>query len=334
MNDTSYTWSSSFVFPYESEWSMREKFCYLNALPLIEDKEAKRYISVPEDYCSYNKIRWYPFREKGLRACPKCIQSGYHSIIHDLGYFEYCFIHTDTRLVFYSYEVARSFEKGEPKLYTFLPKIRTIDLFNNLELRMQIETYKSMVKDIFPEHLCILDFHYHKNKKWKILPCLPEERYGAIGLMHSSTYHIYIFGGIESESGKYQKGVLKIGLPSFIEWEFINIKQNESYFQRAFSLITSNSLNNFFILGGQKEGEGDINDILVMEINNDHFDIKESKLLKLPSKMSFRYYKASMYDELDHTLYYYNENEDRQIVKINPNTFEVSEFTVGIKKLK
>ena len=178
------------------------------------------------------------------------------------------------------------------------------------------------------------EYYFIKNKKWKVLPCLPEERYGAIGLMHSSTYHLYIFGGIESESGKYQKGVLKIGLPSFIEWEFINIKQNESYFQRAFSLITSNSLNNFFILGGQKEGEGDINDILVMEINNDHFDIKESKLLKLPSKMSFRYYKASMYDELDHTLYYYNENADRQIVKINPNTFEVSEFSVGIKKFK
>ena len=47
-----------------------------------------------------------------------------------------------------------------------------------------------------------------------------------------------------------------------------------------------------------------------------------------------RLLRAVMYDELDHTLYYYNENVDRQIVKINPNTFEVSEFSVGIKKFK
>ena len=162
MNDTSYTWSSSFVLPYESEWSIREKFSYLNALPPVGDKKTKRIISVPEDYSSYDKIRWYPFWERGLRACPKCIQSGYHSIIHDLGYFEYCFIHKDTRLEFYSYEAARSFEKGEPQLYRFLPQIRTIDLLNNQELRMQIESYKSMIKHIFPEHLCILDYHMYK----------------------------------------------------------------------------------------------------------------------------------------------------------------------------
>ena len=42
MNDTSYTWSSSFVLPYESEWSIREKFSYLNALPPVGDKKTKR----------------------------------------------------------------------------------------------------------------------------------------------------------------------------------------------------------------------------------------------------------------------------------------------------
>ena len=92
MNDTSYTWSSSFVLPYESEWSVREKFCYLNALPPTEDKKFKKKIPFPADYDPYDKIQWRLPIERKFRACPLCIQSGYHSVIHDLDCFDYCFI--------------------------------------------------------------------------------------------------------------------------------------------------------------------------------------------------------------------------------------------------
>lgn len=159
MNDTSYTWSSSFVLPYESEWSVREKFCYLNALPPTEDKKFKKKIPFPADYDPYDKIQWRLPIERKFRACPLCIQSGYHSVIHDLDCFDYCFIHNDTLLVTYPFTLARQFENGEPRLYRFLSKIRAIDLIDNVNLKMKIYAYKSLVNDIFPERLNILNFN-------------------------------------------------------------------------------------------------------------------------------------------------------------------------------
>lgn len=170
MNDTSYSWNKSFVLPYESEWSIKEKFCYLNAFSSIDNKKFKEIVTVPEDYRSYDQIKWYPFTMRGVRACPKCIRSGYHSIIHDLGYFDYCFIHKHTQLQFYTNTPARTFKKSENQLYIFLPEVRAIDLIDNHKLKMKIDAYKTLIKDLFPEQLCILDFAKDKQ----------QERYGEL----------------------------------------------------------------------------------------------------------------------------------------------------------
>ena len=160
MNDTSYSWSTSFVLPFESEWSINEKFCYLNALQTVGTGKNKINIPLPEENKKYNKIiQRYPFLSRGQQICPICIQHGYHSVIHNLGYFEYCFIHRNTRLVFHPIHTrARAFEKGEPLLYEFLPKVRTINLIDNQKLRMQIEAYQALVKNVFPDYLHVIDF--------------------------------------------------------------------------------------------------------------------------------------------------------------------------------
>ena len=175
MNDTSYTWSSSFVLPYESKWSIEEKFCYLNALHSIGSGKNKINIPVPEDYKTYSTKKGAPFYEHCEKICPICIRSGYHSVIHNLEYLDYCFIHSGTRLEScHHHTQAREFEKGEPLLYEFLPHVRTIDLITNQKLRLKIEAYKTLVQNMFPDYLHIVDF---KNDK----------KYGNYGVLYENT---------------------------------------------------------------------------------------------------------------------------------------------------
>ena len=179
------------------------------------------------------------------------------------------------------------------------------------------------------------ELYYIQHKKWKNLPSLPEERYGAVVLMHNESYSLYIFGGIDSESGAYKKGVLKLGLPSFVKWEHVDINENAFYCELAFSAnaCVNNNGNTFYILGGQKESEGESNGVVMVTFNDQKMKVKESDI-KLPEKICFRYYKSCMFNEMENTLYYFCENEDRKMVKVNINSGEASEFIMEIQKLK
>jgi hypothetical protein len=100
------TWKPSFALPYESDWSIREKFSFMNAvapytvkvceienlrastaeeIPFINQLKSSKHSKFMDDY--------------KVRVCPECIKYGYHSYLHQLSLYDYCFIHKDTKII-------------------------------------------------------------------------------------------------------------------------------------------------------------------------------------------------------------------------------------------
>lgn len=110
MNINNYTWKDEYCLPYESKWSKIAKFCFLNGTSwatvqhnwrLREEicgKSSDRFFSyIPKfkakKYYPYGK--GYHFIEKYdvYRMCPVCMKHGYHSSLHEIEGFDYCFLH-------------------------------------------------------------------------------------------------------------------------------------------------------------------------------------------------------------------------------------------------
>jgi hypothetical protein len=185
------------------------------------------------------------------------------------------------------------------------------------------------------------ELYYIQYKKWRNLPPLPEERYGAVVLMHHESYSLYIIGGIDSESGAYRKGVLKLGLPSFVEWENVDVSCSSSSSDNnnvrccevAFSANACSSNNTFYILGGQRQHEEESNGVVLVTFSDKKMKVKQSDI-RLPEGICFRYYKSCMFNEMENTLYYFVEKEERKMVKVNVSSGEASEFVMEVQKLK
>lgn len=100
------TWRSEYILPYESVWSIRHKYCVLNAYGYTAFTKAKiqyteeKYkptmqIPVFEEAARFDKSL---FVQK-FRFCPECLKRAYHSRYHQLSLLDHCFIHHETRLI-------------------------------------------------------------------------------------------------------------------------------------------------------------------------------------------------------------------------------------------
>lgn len=126
-----YIWEPDWCWPYESAWSIIEKFKYANAVTndafkrifglrstspewnMIQDlyiyrrsnlneNEFIKFFQISDTHFSYlEKFRNNDFTQvfrKELHYCPKCMQLGYHSYLHQLSFADTCPFHDEQLL--------------------------------------------------------------------------------------------------------------------------------------------------------------------------------------------------------------------------------------------
>lgn len=142
----SFTWSDNYILPYESLWSIKAKFCFLNAeswywferqknLIDYNSNESKKISYASLDDTADNDL--HIDETMTIRICPICMEYGYHSNIHQSLLLKHCFLHTDTELVTVSNEDLKSSRSGT---YEFID-IRTENLIKNEFLKAKINSY-------------------------------------------------------------------------------------------------------------------------------------------------------------------------------------------------
>lgn len=131
------------------------------------------------------------------------------------------------------------------------------------------------------------------SKKWKLLPSLPEEKYGCSAYIDPHSEYLYIFGGTSSSlnssalditleskfsnnSNKEFKDncyltLYRLNLINPIKWEKINL--NNQISNRSFSAIISND-SLIYILGGTTNNGDMLKEILEVEIEDNNCRLK------------------------------------------------------------
>lgn len=145
-----YIWEASWCWPYESAWSIMEKFKYANAVtndaykrifPLrstspewnitqslyiyrrsnLNESEFVKFFQIRETYFSFlemfrNNDFTQVFR-KEVYYCPKCMMFGYHSYLHQLSFADCCPFHNE-KLLCLSYK-----DKAVPYSIDYTPTV-------------------------------------------------------------------------------------------------------------------------------------------------------------------------------------------------------------------
>ena len=175
------------------------------------------------------------------------------------------------------------------------------------------------------------ELYFINYNKWKNIPPLPEERYGAVAFMHLPSYSIYLFGGMNAEK-KFIPSIIKICLPSFVSWETVYVKEsNQELLQRAFPLIyyPQDSNDKFYILGGEKKDNETSDGIIIIEFNKWDMTVKESRI-KMMNKISFRHKQTNIFDFGDKSIYYYDDEKGKKLIKVNIEFGESTEIGLNI----
>lgn len=104
MIKTTYTWKNKYILPYESYFSIRAKFCFLNGKSWYWfDIHGRKLLNVSKNIhleSNLKNIRFEQLRfEDDIKICPVCIKYGYHSYFHNSVLVDKCFIHPTIKLV-------------------------------------------------------------------------------------------------------------------------------------------------------------------------------------------------------------------------------------------
>ena len=208
--------------------------------------------------------------------------------------------------------------------YMYSINTKEVPLKTKLEVNSSSSHYYPTLAQYNNEYIFVLggkrtkkcELYFINYKRWKKIPSLPQERYGAVALMHLSSYSIYLFGGIDSSTEQFITSIIQISLPSFFKWEQIYIKENEGLIKRAFSLGCAIQGNNdkFYILGGKNNQEECCDEIIILEFIKYNLVIKQSKI-SLPNKATFRHFQNSYFSLEDKYIYYFDC--DKSIIELN-----------------
>ena len=104
------------------------------------------------------------------------------------------------------------------------------------------------------------------NKKWKELPDLVEERYGASALCDNNYNHIYVFGGLNSQSGNCGVTVLKLNVNICVMWETIVVMNNAELFAKMNTSIVKRDDGKVMILGGCNSDGDESDDVVSIDL--------------------------------------------------------------------
>lgn len=159
MNTNNYTWKDEYSLPYESKWSKIAKFCFLNGLSwatvqqnwrLREEicgKSLDRFFSYMPKFKTKKHypygIRDYFFEKYGVcRMCPACMKYGYHSSLHEIEGFEYCFLHK-CELLGIPREQLYASQKGTYEFWD----VKVENIVRNMSLAKEIDRFIQRKKE-------------------------------------------------------------------------------------------------------------------------------------------------------------------------------------------
>ena len=162
MLHTSYTWNDKYVLPYESEWSICSKFCYLNGLNIREYRQHKNRINrytTNNDIGKFSHIDFTMSLDTHVHICPECIKHGYHSIFHQSSLFTHCFIHKHIKLQKTNYPYGlTNYYNNRINFYAATPDITVENIVKNQILLSKINNIYKSIKFNNAEKYYLLNF--------------------------------------------------------------------------------------------------------------------------------------------------------------------------------
>ena len=89
------------------------------------------------------------------------------------------------------------------------------------------------------------------NKRWKDLPDLPEERYGASAVTDNSINVIYVFGGFDHQRNKNCVSIFKLNINICVKWDTIVVVGDCNMLAKSQTCITKKGDGRVWIFGGE-----------------------------------------------------------------------------------
>lgn len=152
--------------------------------------------------------------------------------------------------------------------------------------------------------------HYSiSNKKWKELPDLIEERYGASALCDNKNNYIYVFGGLNNNSGKCGLTVFRLKLYISSRWDTMLVMENDVYLARMNSLIIKRDDRQIFILGGADNNGNATDDVVNIDFNIKTIKPKVDGNQVLSNKCAFSSLRHGIAD-INGNIYAMDDSED------------------------
>jgi hypothetical protein len=102
-----------------------------------------------------------------------------------------------------------------------------------------------------------------KTNKWKNLPELPEERFRCNIIYEEVSDFMYLFGGMNSDTGKNCSSILRLNMKTILVWETMIVKHNSHLLAKNSSAcLKFEKSNSIFILGGYNN-ENEITETII-----------------------------------------------------------------------
>ena len=156
--------------------------------------------------------------------------------------------------------------------------------------------------------------------RWRNLPELPEERYRCTVLNDESLDFIYIFGGLNTETGKNCSSILRLNMKTNLVWETLIVKHNSNLLMRNSSAIVKFERTNVvYLLGGRDNEENATDEILEYDFQT---KIVSVSMRKLDIPACFFQTTGSDLNKADFFLF----DDKCNIHKLSRNDFKINFF--------
>lgn len=192
MINDNFTWRNYLKLPYESLYSIIEKFCFLNGLdtkllfyifrnyvnsPCVSQDFKPFYIyknvSLTQKFIEsflpinsgdfdmlspFSLNNYSVFLERKFRYCPKCIKYGYHSYFHQFNFLDNCFLHK-SQILIKSNDMKYIVAKTSNRPYSSIIETPIVNnILNNKLLRNKLNS----IFINLPEKIKIIDLNYNR----------------------------------------------------------------------------------------------------------------------------------------------------------------------------
>jgi hypothetical protein len=159
-----------------------------------------------------------------------------------------------------------------------------------------------------------------RTNRWRNLPELPEERYKCSAISDESLDYVYIFGGLNTETGKNCSTILRLNMKTSLVWETIIAKHSGHLLMRNSSaIIKYDRSNSIFIIGGRDNDESISNNIVEYDFHSKIASLSTRKL-----ELNSCFFQTSGSDLNKNEFFLFDDKCN--IHKLSRNDFKVNFF--------